>query len=179
MQSGRIFGCRAGLAFDGGSVQPEMAEPGQYELSVDSDAEVRVEQGARGQGRIRGEVRVEVAFQPPAKEQGVWCLQRDRYVYYPTGPKGGMSEIDDTDDCELPIEVTFAPHEDDLLQAYDLCTSFDAWGTELEQPIDLLVAAVFHIGSASPKFLQQHGSSTAMLARYLTVKAPMRIECRD
>lgn len=179
MRSGRVLSCRAGLAFDGGFAEPVPAEAGHYELSVDSSAGVRVEQGMRGTGKIRGDVDVEVLFEVPEVPFTSWCLQRDRYVYHTTGPSGGLADVDDTADCEEPVEATFAPHEDDLLVAYDLCEAFDAWGGELEHSIDVIVAALYQIGSASPRFRARYGGATTIIAPYLTVKAPLRIDCHD
>jgi hypothetical protein len=110
MKSGTVFSCRAGLAFDGGFATPLAAAKDEYEMKLRSSAEVRVEQGQRGFGRVKGAATVEIQFAPQVTDSTVWCLQRDRYVYYPTGPKGGLSEIDDTADCETPIQVEFVPH---------------------------------------------------------------------
>jgi hypothetical protein len=179
MKSGKVFSCRAGLAFDGGFATPIAAGQGDYTLEMDSSAHIRVEQGQRGEGKLRGEAEFEIAFALPALEKTSWCLQRDRYIYYPTGPKGGIGEIDDNADCDVPITGEIRPHEDDLLNAYDLCNSFSAWGSELDHTMDVIVAALFNIGSSSPRFLAEHGSSSTIMAPYLTVKAPVRIDCRE
>ena len=179
LKSGKVFSCRAGLAFDGGFAEPVAVEPGDYELELKSSAEIRVERGRRGEGRVRGEARVELSFTAPSEEQGFWCLQRDRYVYFPTGPEGGLSEIDDTAGCSAPIEVKFAPHEDHVLQAYDLCSSFSAWGSSMEQPMDIIVSALFHVSSLSSQSRGSFGSKSTIIAPYLTVKAPVQIDCRD
>ncbi len=179
LRAGKIFSCRAGLAFDGNFADPYPADPDEYLLDVRSDAEIRVEPGRRGEGRVRGEATALIQFMPPAAQQGVWCLQRDRYVYHYTGPRGGLGEISDTQSCETPIELSFEPHDDNVLMAYDACASFAAWGSELEEEMDVLVSALFQIGSASPKFLQEHGASTTIVAPYVIVKAPVRIECRE
>jgi hypothetical protein len=174
MGAGKVFGCRAGLAFDGGFAEPIAAGPDDYELDVHSNAEMVVTQGRRGEAKIRGDARVEVTFSIPPVGADTWCLQRDRYVYYPTGPKGGLSEIDDVSDCDAPIAATLGPHEDDALQAYDMCDVFAAWGGEIEQPIELLVAALFHVG---PSTLTQDSGATRIVAPYVTVRAPMKVSC--
>jgi hypothetical protein len=176
---GRVQTCRAGLAFDGGFADAEAAEPGTYELGLESTAEVVVEYGRRGEGRVRGEARYSVSFASPAQKNGMWCLQRDRYVYHLTGPKGGLATIDDTADCDVPVAGSFEPHEDHVLQAYDLCEAFGAWGDELEQPMELLVASLFTVGSANPAFVSANRGSTKIIASYLNLKAPMRVHCKD
>jgi hypothetical protein len=178
MKSGKVYGCRAGLAFADGFAKPIAAASDAYSLELRSSAAVTVEKGQRGEGKIKGDVRFEVSFALPKLDASVWCLQRERYLYHPTGPKGGIADIDDTQDCDVPITGSFAPHEDDLLQAYDLCDSFAAWGSELEQPIELLVAALYQVGSASPTFRSEHGAST-VVAPYTTIRAPMKISCKD
>jgi len=179
MRSGRVLSCRAGLAFDGGFAMPVAAEPGHYRLEVDSSAGIRVDVGMRGTGKIRGDADVEVRFETPTVRYTSWCLQRDRYVYHTTGPSGGLADIDDTDDCDEPIAATFAPHEDDLLVAYDLCEAYGAWGREIEHSIDVIVAGLFQIGSASPQFRAEYGGGTTVIAPYLTVRAPLRIDCHE
>jgi hypothetical protein len=174
MGAGKVFGCRAGLAFDGGFAEPIAAGPDDYELDVRSNAEMVVTQGRRGEAKVRGDAQVEVTFAMLPVNAGDLCLQRDRYVYYPTGPMGGLSEIDDLDECDAPIAATIAPHEDDALQAYDMCDAFAAWGGEIEQPIELLVAALFHVAS-SAAFSEDAG--TRIVAPYLTVRAPMKVSC--
>lgn len=178
LHEGRVSGCRAGLAFDGAFAEPVAAAPDAYDLELRSSSEITVEQGRRGQGRVKGEARFKVTFAPPS-QRGMWCLQRDRYVYYPTGPKGGLSEIAGTADCDEPIEGSFAPHEDDVFQAYDLCEAFEAWGEELEQPSELLVAALFSVGSAHPAFASANASGTKIIAPYLTIAAPTKVKCKD
>lgn len=179
MRSGRVFSCRAGLAFEGGFAEPVAAKPGDYVLSLESSAEVRVDAGVRGPGRIRGDVEFEIAFKQPKLEYAFWCLQRDRYVYETTGPSGGLADIDDIDDCDEPVKARFEPNEDDLLRAFDLCNAFDAWGNEIEDTIDVIVASLFHLDSANPRFRAEHGDAGIVIAPYLTVKAPMKIVCRD
>lgn len=179
MQQGQVFSCRAGLAFDGGFATPVQPKPGEFDLDVESDIQIRVERDTRGEGRVRGEARVAVSFRPPATLDSSWCLQRDRYLYFPTGPKGGIGEIDDTSACDTPIEATIVPHEDDVLVAHELCNSFAAWGSEIEHSTDVLVGALFTLGSNSPAFVDQYGSPTVIVAPYVTVKAPVSIDCRD
>lgn len=179
MRSGQVFSCRAGLAFDGGFAEPVAARPGSYVLDVDSSAEVRVEQGKRGEGRIRGKADLRISFDQPTLEYASWCLQRDSYVYHPTGPNGGLADVGDTAECDAPIRASYEPSEDDLLRAYDLCTSVGAWGDEIVDSIDVLVAALFYIDSASPQFRAEHGNKAAVIAPYRTVEAPLRIQCRD
>jgi hypothetical protein len=179
MSAGKVFSCRAGLAFDGAFAEPIAAGPDAYALELRSTATMIVNQGQRGQGKVKGDARFELTFAVPSLGEPTWCLQRDRYIYFPTGPKGGLSEIDDTADCGAPITGSIAPHEDDLLQAYDTCDAFAAWGSELEQPIELLAAALFHIHSASPAFAQKYGSSEHIVAPYLTIRAPMQVRCDE
>jgi hypothetical protein len=177
MRAGKVFGCRAGLAFDGGFAEPIAAGPDDYDLSVNSNAVVTVEQGKRGAGKVKGEARFDVEFALPPIGDGAWCLQRDRYLYFPTGPKGGIGEIDDISDCGKAISGSIVPHEDDVLQAYDMCDAFAAWGSELEQPIELLVAALFLVSSTAPKFTSRDGSGSSIVAPYLTIHAPMKVNC--
>jgi hypothetical protein len=179
MRSGNVFSCRAGLAFDGGFARPVSPRPGGYTFELQSNAEVRVERDARGEGRIRGAAEVEILFEQPTLDYAFWCLQRDRYVYHTTGPSGGLADIDDTADCDTPVSARFEPDEDHLLMAYDLCTAMDSWGEEIEHSFDVIVAALFHIDSASPRFRSEYGGSAAVIAPYLTVKAPLKIACRD
>lgn len=174
-----VFACQAGLAFEGGFAQPFEAEDGEYELVIESDARIRVNQGDRGPGQIRGKAEVELTFRPPTDSPGSWCLQRDPYIYYPSGPDGGMSEFGDTGECGDPIELSFAPHADDAVRAYDLCESFAAWGSEMQDTIDILVSGLFHIRSANPEFIARHGDDGAVLAPYIVVKAPLSIDCRS
>jgi len=179
MSVGRVFGCRAGLAFDGDFAQAIAASPDSYELRLQSTAVATVERGQRGAGTARGEVRFEVQFDVPPIGEGAVCLQRDRYLYHATGPKGGLAEIDDTSDCGAPVSGSIVPHEDDILQAYDICDSFAAWGEEIEQPIELLAAALFHVGFANSAFAREDGAAQRIVAPYLTVRAPMQVICKE
>jgi hypothetical protein len=178
MSTGRVFGCRAGLAFDGNFADPIAAGPDRHDLSVRSTAVVTVERGQRGAGVAKGDARFEIRFAVPDADRGA-CLQRDRYVYYSTGPKGGLAEIDDTRDCAAPISGVIAPHEDDVLQAYDMCEAFAAWGSELEQPIELLVAALFHVAPADPALAHRRGIVSSIVAPYFTIRAPMQVVCNE
>jgi len=174
-----VFSCQAGLAFEGGIALPREAEAGEFDLDIESDARIRVTLGDRGWGQIRGRADVRLALEAPSEGVDSWCLQRDSYVYYPTGPEGGMAEFGDPMDCEEPIEVSFAAHEDDVVRAYDLCESFAAWGGEIEDTIELLVAGIFQIRSANPRFVATHGADGAVIAPYVIVKAPLAIDCRS
>jgi len=176
--SGKVFGCRAGLAFEGGFAEPIAAGRGDYVLDLESNAQATVYRGRRGAGKLRGQARFEIDFAMPAIDPLDWCLQRDRYVYFPSGPKGGLAEIDATDACEEPVQGRFEPHEDDLIEAYDLCEGTLSWGEKLQHETQLLVGALFHIGSARPHFTAKWGS-TRILAPYLTVKAPLAVDCKD
>jgi hypothetical protein len=179
MVSEMVNSCRADLAFEGGLAVPRAAAPGDYELVVDSDATVRVTLGDRRFGRIRGEAHVELAMRVPTENESAWCLQRDSYVYFPTGPKGGLAEMGEPEDCGEPIEFSFEAHGDDVARAYDLCETFAAWGMEIEDSIEVLAAGLFEIRSASPDFAATHGANRALIAPYVRVEAPLTIECRE
>lgn len=170
LRDGKVVGCRAGLAFDGGFAEPAAAPAGSYDVRVRSSAEATVYRGRRGEGELDGDVRFEVEFAEPATAPGTVCLQRDRYVYYPTGPEGGLSEIGATDDCDEPVEGSFAPHVDDLLHAFERCRAADAWGSRIEQPIEVMVAGLYHLRSAT---------ETRIVAPYVNVEASMRVSCRE
>jgi hypothetical protein len=176
--TGKVLGCRAGLAFDGAFAEPVAAAADTYELDVRSRAAATVNRDERGEGRVRGKVDFRVRFDVPAQSAlAETCLQRDRYVYYPSGPRGGLAEIDDTSDCAEPIDGTFEPHEDDLLRAYDLCTAHRAWGQTITDSIDLLVAGLYHL-SATTAADGLPGASR-IVAPYTTIRAPFEISCRD
>jgi hypothetical protein len=179
-KKGQVAGCRAGLAFDGNFAEPMRADAGSYSLQLDSSAEATVHRGRRGDGKLKGKAEFEVRFAAPAIDARDWCLEQDRYLYHPTGPQGGAATIDETDECGMPIGGSFEPHEDDLLQAYDLCELRGAWGDRVELPIELLVAALYHIGSARPDFVPTEESDrTKIVAPYVTLQAPMRVTCKD
>jgi hypothetical protein len=180
MIAGITHACQINVAFAGGDIEPRAAVRGHYDVKLNSNAKVRVTLGDRGHGQIRGKAEAVVAFDPPSElKDQAWCLQRDRLLYYPTGPQGGMSDIGETDDCAKPIEFSFEPHEDDLLRAYDLCETFDAWGEELEDSIEILAASMFELRSATPAFVASHPGGSAIIAPYATVEAPLTIDCRD
>lgn len=178
MISRMVHSCRAGLAFEAGFAEPRAAASEDYELEVNSKAKVRITPGDRGFGQIRGDADIEITFQPPMDGDEASCLQRHRYVFYPTGPMGGMSEIGEATDCEDPIEFSFKPHGDDLLRAYDLCDSFAAWDSEIEDSIEILVAGLFQIRSASPDFVESYPSGGAVIAPFVSIQAPLTIDCR-
>jgi len=179
MHSGMISSCRAGVAFASGFAEPYAAEPGEFDLEVESNARIRVIQGDRGFGQLRGEASVVMRFDLPQNVRGAWCLQRDPFIYFGTGPKGGTSQIGEPDQCEEPIEFSFEPHDDDLLRAYDLCENFGVWGEELEDTIEVLASTLFHVRSANPDFVARHPDGIAIVAPYATVKAPVTIDCRN
>ena len=180
MISRMVDSCRAGFAFEDSFAEPHPAAPGDYELEVDSDARVRIDQGVRGFGQIKGEVEVVLTIAPPlGGDDGAWCLQRDRYTFFTTGPMGGLSDLGEPGECDEPMEFSFEPNEDDLIRAYDLCESFVAWGMELTDSIDVIAAGLFQIRSASPTFAQKHGDARAVIAPWVQVRAPLKIDCRD
>jgi len=176
--AGKLLGCRAGLAFDSAFAQPVAAPPDSYELELRSRASATVTRQRRGDGRVRGEADFRVAFTVPTEPALTeTCLQRDRYIYYPSGPQGGLSEIDDTAACDSPIEGKFMPHEDDLLRAYDLCEAHRAWGTEIEGSIELLVAGLYHL---SPRTAAEGVmGESRIVAPYVTIRAPLTISCKN
>jgi len=180
LREGTVLGCRAGLAFEGAFAQPRAVGPGTYELSLRSRASATVYQGRRGEGRLRGQARYEVRFAiPEERAPGETCLQRDRYAYHPTGPEGGHFLIDGTDVCDEPIAGAYEPHEDDLLRAYDLCSARGAWGERVEISTDLLVAGLFQFGAAPVSEAASDGNPTYIIAPYITLLAPMRVDCKD
>jgi len=173
-----IPGCRIEIAFRSGFAEARPARPGEYEMAVKSNAKVRVTRGVRGFGEIRGDADVSLRMAAPTELPGAWCLERARYLYHSTGPKGGVSAIDDAAPCDEPIEFSFEPHADDLLRAYDLCESFAVWGDELADSIEILAAGLYHFRSASPEFMADHPAGSAIVAPYVSVKAPLTIDCR-
>lgn len=178
LKSGKVFGCRAGLAFEGRFAEPMAVVEGEYELDLKSNAQATVYRGRRGDGKLRGEARFEIRFVAPVLDPRDWCLQRDRYIYYPSGPKGGLAEIDATADCEDAIQGSFKPHEDDLIEAYDICEGMVSWGGKVQHDLHLLVGALFHVGSARPGAKASAGGSH-IVAPYLTIKAPLTVNCKD
>lgn len=178
LAAGKVLGCKAGLAFDGAFAEPVAAAGDAYELDVNSRASASVRRDRRGDGRVRGKVDFRVRFDVPAQASlAEICLQRDRYVYYPDGPRGGLAEIDDTDDCSEPIEGTFEPHEDHLLRAYDLCAAHRAWGETITDSIELLVAGLFHLSATTAA--DDPAGASRIVAPYTTIRAPFEISCRD
>lgn len=180
LRNGEVYGCRAGMAFASGFAKPVSVETIDAELSVDSNAVATVHRDRRGRGKLRGDVNFELLFSVPDMSQEMLCLQRDRYVYYPTGPMGGMSGIEQTDDCDEPVSGEFEPHEDDLLRAWDLCAAENAWGETIEQPIEVLVAGLFHFIDADVAgTIKGATAAPNIIAPYTSVRAPMRVKCED
>ena len=169
LASGVVLGCRAGLAFDGGIAEPMAAPEGSFSLELRSTAAATVYRGRRGEGKLKGRVRYRIAFEAPAS--GDACLQRDRYVYYPTGPQGGMSTIGETAACDEPISGEFSPHDDDLLHAYDLCEGRRAWGGRLEASTELLVAALYYVAPEKP------AQGANVVAPYTTLSGVLKVNC--
>ena len=181
MISSMVDTCRIEVAFSSGYIEPRVAEPGTYELSVESSARVLINRKERGFGQMRGNASVTLKLDPPAEmapPSPAWCLQRDRFLYYPTGPKGGLSEIEDTEPCDVPLTFNFKAHEDDLIRAWDLCDNFAAWDSELEDTIEILAAGIFHVRSTAPDFVERYPEG-ATIARFVNVTAPLTIDCRD
>ena len=180
MISSMVDSCRIEVAFASGAIVPREAQPGSYELTVESGARVRINRGERGFGQVRGSASVELRFDLPAEAAPpAWCLQRSRYLYHATGPEGGLPEIEDAEPCDKPLSFNFRAHADDLMRAWNLCQTFAAWDEELQDSIEILAAAVFHIRSASPEFGARFPGGQATIAPYVTVKAPLTIECRS
>lgn len=178
--AGKVLGCRAGLAFEGAFASPVAAAEGSYDLDLRSRAAATVSQGRRGQGRLRGDADFSVSFTLPLESALTeTCLQRDRYLYYPSGPQGGLAAIDETTECAQPVEGSFEPHEDDLLRAYDLCEARRAWGSEINGSIELLVAGLYHLSARTAADGFGAAGSTRIVAPYLTIRAPLSINCRD
>jgi hypothetical protein len=178
MISRMIYSCRAGLSLKEAFAEPRAAAPDEYEIEIDSNARVRVTLGVRGFGQVRGQAKVVLKIEPPIPGESAWCLQRDRYVFYPTGPMGGTSEIGESAECSEPIEFSFEPHQDDLIRAYDLCDTFAAWDSELEDSIEILAAGLFQIRSANPEFIARHPTGGAVIAPIVVVEAPLTVDCR-
>lgn len=178
--SGRVFGCRAGVAFASGFAKPQPAVEGSFKLDIESSAIATVRRDQRGKGRLRGRAEFELDLNEPVLEEGRVCLQRDRYLYHPNGPMGGMSDIDSTDSCDRTIRASFEPNQDDLLHAYDMCNSMGAWGAQIEQPIEILVAGLFHVVNSNWAETVKGGMLPPdIVAPYLTVRAPMRVNCEQ
>jgi hypothetical protein len=177
-RAGKVFGCRAGVAFASGFATPVAAKDGEYDLDLHSSAEATVRAERRGKGKVRGEAEFTIAFAAPTPARGEFCLQRDRYLYYPTGPMGGMAGIEATDACDEPISASFEPDEDDLLQAYDACNMSGAWGQSIAGEMEILVAGLYHMASLDEHGrIKSTGRPARIEARYLTVRAPVSIHC--
>ena len=95
------------------------------------------------------------------------------------GPQGGLAQIDETSECAQPVEGSIEPHEDDLLRAYDLCEARSAWGGETDGVIELLVAGLYHLSARTAADSVSAVASTRIVAPYLTIRAPLSINCRD
>jgi hypothetical protein len=171
MISRMIHSCRMDRALQDIVAESRAVTAAEYELSVESDAVLRVRPGERGRGQTRGNAEIRVRFDPPATAQATECVGRRSYVYFPTGPEGGRPSIGKADDCDAPLELRVEPHEDDLLRAYDLCETFASWGFEIEDSMDVLIAGLFELRStgASP--------AARLIAPHRMVSAPLKIEC--
>lgn len=171
MISRMIHSCRVDMPLRDVMAEPRAVTADEYELSVESDAVIRVRPGERGRGQTRGNAAVVVRFDSPATAPGSECVGRRPYVYYPTGPEGGRPGIGKADDCDAPMELRLEAHEDDLLRAYDLCETFASWGFEIEDSMEVLIAGLFELRStgASP--------SIRVVAPHSMVSAPLKIEC--
>lgn len=179
MFSSMVFSCIAPNPLDGGFAEARPARAEEYDVTVESTARVKVTRGDRGFGQARGEAKVVLAIQTPDEVEGGWCLQRDRFLFFPTGPDGGMSDLDDTADCDVPLQFAFKPHEDDIVRAYDMCDEFSAWGTAINETIEVVAAGLFHMRSANPEFVAKNPSGVAIVAPYVSVTAPLIIDCAN
>ena len=180
MISSMVDSCRIEVAFSSGVIEPRAAEPGTYDLTVEPGARVRINKEERGFGQARGSASVELRFDLPeeATTPPGYCVQRDQYLYFATGPEGGLPEIEDSETCDVPLSFNFKAHADDMMRAWDLCETFAAWGEDLEDSMEILAAAIFHIRSSAPEFSARYPGGAATIARYITVKAPLTVECR-
>lgn len=179
MFSSMVHSCRIEPRTEIGIAAIRQAAADEIELTIDSNARVRIDRGMRGFGQARGEAEVELALSVPAEFSAATCLQRDRYSFEATGPDAGFAEIDDTAACDKPLEFSFKPHEDDVVRAYDICETFAAWGDEIEDSIELLAAGLFHLRSDDPAFEAEYPGGMAIVASQVTVEAPLTIDCRD
>lgn len=177
--SSMVESCRIEVAFSSGAIEPQAAEPGTYELTVESGARVIIQQDERGFGQARGSASVDLLFDLPTEAAPpAFCLQRSQYLYFATGPEGGLPDIKDAEPCDKPLTFSFKAHSDDMTRAWDLCETFAAWGEDLEDSMEILAAAVFHIRSSAPEFNARYPEGAATIARYITVTAPLTVECR-
>lgn len=179
MFSSMVHSCRIDAGDEVGIAAIREAPADEIGIEIESNAKVRVERGMRGFGQTRGEADVEIALAVPAGFGNASCLQRDRYLFAATGPDAGYAEIDDTADCDEPLEFSFKPHEDDVVRAYDICETFVAWGDEIEDSIEILAAGLFHLSSDDPAFEAEYPGGMAIIASQVTVQAPLTIDCRD
>ena len=180
LEAGQVLGCRAALGIDGAVVGLHEATSGSYELSLRARASVTVKRRHSDDGRIRGETRYRVTFAIPERTDiAETCLQRDRYEYHQTGPKGGSSEIYETDDCDEPIEGRFSPHEDDLRYAYGLCEGRRAWGTRIDATTDLIVAGIFHLTEVTASAAAAGAAASRSVTPYLAIRAPLQVNCTE
>jgi hypothetical protein len=177
--SSMVESCRIEVAFSSGAIEARAAEPGSYSLAVESGARALIRRNERGFGQARGSASVELKFDLPAEAAlPAVCLQRDQYLYFATGPKGGLPEIKDSEPCDTPLTFNFKAHSDDFTRAWDLCETFSAWGEDLEDSIEILAASVFHVRSVTPEFAARYPGGAATIAPYVIVRAPLTIECR-
>ena len=167
LQDGYVLGCRAVIAIDTVLGDLQEAPTSDYELSLRPRASITAEQGSRGAGWVRGETRYSVEFTQLASTMGDGeCLQRDRYEFYHTGPDGGSGELFAAEACDELIEGQFAPYDDDLLAAYDLCEGRRAWGDRIEMTSAVVVAAIYHDSAAE-------NGTTGLASPYITIEAPV------
>jgi hypothetical protein len=178
--SSMVASCRIGVAFSSGAIEARAAPPGSYDLTVESSARVIVKREERGFGQARGSAAVDLRFDLPVEATPpAWCLQRDQYLYFATGPEAGLPEIEDSEPCDVPLSFRFNAHSDDMTRAWDLCETFAAWDEELEDSTEIMAAAVFHIRSEAPEFAARYPGGAATIAPYIIVKAPLTIDCRS
>jgi len=180
MISAMVDSCRIEMPFVGLPVEARPATPGSYQLTVESDARVRIVRGERAFSQVRGRAEALLQLQLPDEARApAWCVQRDRFQYAMTGSGAGVPDIGESADCAEPIEVRFTANDDDAVRAYDRCEIADAWGEKLDDTIEILVAGLFHIRSASPAFAARYPGGEAVIAEHVSVTAPFEIDCRD
>lgn len=179
MISSMVDSCRVEIAFARDDIEPRVAEAGTYSVEIESTARVRIERQSRGFATPRGRASVTLSLDLPAEADAPgWCLQRERYLYFATGPDGGEFEIEETDDCFEPIKFSYGAHADDIIRAWELCETFAAWGEELQDSIEILAAGIFTVRNSSPDFVARYPGGSAMIARTVKVQAPLAIDCR-
>ena len=178
LQEGYGLRCLAALDLDAAVPTLEEAQPGSFDLSLSGRASVTVRHGYRGQGEIRSTIRYRANFEIPGHGQGLEnCVQRDQYEYHQTGSEAGRASISPTDNCDKPLEGRISPNDDDLLYAYDLCEVERAWGGEVENSSDLIVASIFHFSAATASAERGDASESRTVAPYLSIRAPVAITC--